>query len=502
MLIAVLNGKKLVAVSTVALVVLAGVSLAHVNFSNFNQDTDGNNSAKYIFSSLHDIKIETYHFKQKNYQDGGAIAGNVGNEYLLVTGNGIVAKFNARNQIENVEKLGQIEFGLDEYKKYAPSPNRWYRIADAIFLEDLDTLFYSYIYWSRENQCFTIRVSQAPLSLLESEQILDGELIFESLPCVNHDIANNETGGRFLRLSTNELLFTIGSFKAEPLIPLAEFKQSSYGKTFKIDLTTSQVTNYSKGHRNAQGLVNCDDKVYLTEHGPFGGDELNLLIEGNDYGWPESSFGVDYGKKVLTMSGETGQHLNGVKPLYAWTPSIGISNLICYKSDLFENWQGDLLIASLNGLGSGLSLFRTRLFEDRPVAIEQIKVDSKVRDLTSLDGGEILTWDGLSKVSILTPAQSVFSQCVACHNLRYRSHGIGPDLWGVVGADIARHTDRYNYSDALKSLDGTWSQERLHAFLEDPSGFAPGTTMHFPGVKSYEDRQEIIDYLQGVSNSR
>tara|TARA_R110000851_G_scaffold302714_2_gene460043 strand:+ start:21542 stop:23362 length:1821 start_codon:yes stop_codon:yes gene_type:complete len=460
-----------------------------------------NESEKYIFSALHDIKVDSFDLKESVVQDGGAIADVTGSNLILVTGRGEVLQYDLSGKAA-VSFLFEIQFGLSNYKKSARSVNRWYRITDAFLDNNSSELFVTYTKWHEDRDCYTVNLDVYEFSRDTSTTKDSSEKLYESSPCIEHEVLNNETGGRILQTTESKLIFSVGSFKASERISLNEYRSSSYGKVMEYDRSTGKTRIFTVGHRNAQGLVRCEGNIYLTEHGPFGGDELNLLVEGRDYGWPESSFGTDYGKKVLTISGETGQHLKGQKPIYAWTPSIGISNAVCYQGQAFKNWEGDLLIASLNGLGSGFSIYRTRVFEGRAVSIERIEIGYKVRDLIELEDGRVLIWDGLNTISILSPATSEFASCSGCHSIRYRSHGVGPDLHGVVGAPIARHTDRYAYSDSLRNLSGTWTPERLHSFLKAPQEFAPGTTMSFDGIEDYEQRQKIIKYLEGVSSNR
>jgi len=118
------------------------------------------------------------------------------------------------------------------------------------------------------------------------------------------------------------------------------------------------------------------------------------------------------------------------------------------------------------------------------------------RDQVELVDGRLALWDGYNKIQIVEPTTAVFSLCSGCHALRDQTHGIGPDLMGVVDQDIARHTSTgYQYSKAMKKLGGTWTREKLDKFLENPSAVVPGTTMNFPGIADPVERRAIIDYL-------
>ena len=103
---------------------------------------------------------------------------------------------------------------------------------------------------------------------------------------------------------------------------------------------------WSYGHRNAQGLVVDPDTslVWSHEHGPRGGDELNLILPGRNYGWPVATHGIDYsGARITPWASRPGME----DPLIDWTPSIAPAGMSQYRGDLFSDWRGDLLVASL-----------------------------------------------------------------------------------------------------------------------------------------------------------
>ena len=117
---------------------------------------------------------------------------------------------------------------------------------------------------------------------------------------------------------------------------------------------------------------------------------MNLLVEGRDYGWPEATYGTAYGQKNWPKNNTPGDHTVGERPIYAWVPSIGVSNLIRVKGELFNNWKGDLLVASLYGRDNGKSLFRLKMHDDRAVVVERLKIGSPIRDLLELSDGRIM----------------------------------------------------------------------------------------------------------------
>jgi aldose sugar dehydrogenase len=103
---------------------------------------------------------------------------------------------------------------------------------------------------------------------------------------------------------------------------------------------------YSYGHRNPQGLMYnaTTGQIFNTEHGPKGGDELNLVLKGKNYGWPLVSYGVNYDGKTISESPKA----DGIEDVqYQWTPSIGSCGLAIISSDKYGIWKGDILSGSL-----------------------------------------------------------------------------------------------------------------------------------------------------------
>jgi glucose/arabinose dehydrogenase len=104
---------------------------------------------------------------------------------------------------------------------------------------------------------------------------------------------------------------------------------------------------WSYGHRNVQGIaINPQTgDVWTNEHGPQGGDELNLLQPGKNYGWPVIGFGVSY---TTGMAIHTGTHREGMEqPAHVWVPSIGISGAMFYTGDRFPQWRGSLFVGGM-----------------------------------------------------------------------------------------------------------------------------------------------------------
>ncbi|MFU8765589.1 MAG: PQQ-dependent sugar dehydrogenase, partial [Haliea sp.] len=162
-------------------------------------------------------------------------------------------------------------------------------------------------------------------------------------------------GGRLLFLPDNSLLLATGDgfdFREQ-----AQNPRSELGKVLRVkdDGSVPEDNPFSEpgservwtlGHRNPQGLVLAGQSgtVYLHEHGPKGGDEVNLLRAGENYGWPAATYGVDYSGAYVSPFSE----LPGMAaPLHVWTPSIAPSGMTWYDGDQFPAWRGKLLVGAL-----------------------------------------------------------------------------------------------------------------------------------------------------------
>jgi len=98
--------------------------------------------------------------------------------------------------------------------------------------------------------------------------------------------------------------------------------------------------------------------------------------------------------------------------------------------------------------------------------------------------------------------KTVAKKCVACHTFdKGGRNGVGPNLWGVVGDEVAHERGGYSFSDGLKKKGGTWTVDALNEWLWKPQAFAKGTKMTFAGLPSAKERADIVAYLNSLSDS-
>jgi len=216
--------------------------------------------------------------------------------------------------------------------------------------------------------------------------------------------AADRGGGRLALDGQGRLLLSVGDYGFEGLNDKPAYPQLpdvSYGKILLLDMAGGAAP-FSLGHRNPQGLfVDNQGRVWSTEHGPEGGDELNLVVRGGNYGWPLATYGTAYDSDVWPLATDPGSHGRFREPAEAFVPSVGISQLLQVGSKYLPRWAGDLLVSSLQAA----TLFRVHLAGDRVVYTERLDVSTRVRDIAEGQDGRILIWNDNGEVASLTLAR-------------------------------------------------------------------------------------------------
>ncbi|HUO53147.1 MAG TPA: PQQ-dependent sugar dehydrogenase, partial [Rhodoblastus sp.] len=375
-------------------------------------------------------------------------------------------------------------------------------------------IFISHDYWHADRSCFVERVS-----LLEGDRaaILRGaagpvwKTLFETSPCLpvrgerrRHGIpfVGYLGGGRIQLLDPQTILLSVGDFGFDGVASVnavAQDRSTSYGKTIAINIADGRASIFTFGHRNPEGLfIDRAGMIWETEHGPHGGDKLNLLKRGANYGWPYATFGTDYGSFNWPLNKPESEWRDYQQPVFAWVPSIAVSNLVVVENALFSRWCGDLLIGSLKDK----TLFRAHVKDGHVIYLESMFIGARIRDLIEGHDGRILMWtDDNTLISISpdagTTGEALFAEkCSGCHqSTAFSGNRIGPNLSGVVGRRIASLSGYPDYSPALRHLGGVWEADRLNAFLKQPTVACPGTHMDIAGIADDKQRSTIINYL-------
>ncbi|MGD0493568.1 MAG: PQQ-dependent sugar dehydrogenase [Steroidobacteraceae bacterium] len=196
--------------------------------------------------------------------------------------------------------------------------------------------------------------TQVARARFDGGALRDLQVIFKAMPLKDTD---NHYGGRMAFLPDGTFALTLGEGfeyreQAQDLtsdlgkiVRLAEDGSVPPDNPFVADASVRPEI-YTWGHRNPQGLIfdAPSGRLYETEHGPRGGDELNIIVAHRNYGWPVITYGMDYsGAYVSPYTQRPGLE----QPVIYWTPSIAPSGLAIYRGDKFPAWRGDLFVGAL-----------------------------------------------------------------------------------------------------------------------------------------------------------
>jgi glucose/arabinose dehydrogenase len=190
------------------------------------------------------------------------------------------------------------------------------------------------------------------------------------------------------------LFLTVGDFQQPET---AQDPKLARGKVLRINVDGStpsdnpnaaaggiQAQTWTTGHRNPYGLAfSADGRLWLNEMGPFGGDELNLILPGRNYGWPKVSEGAQYSGSTIPKHATQPQF---AAPLAYWTPVISPAGLAFYRGTMFPHWQGSALIGGL----SARSLVRVSFGRDgEPVTADRWDMGARIRDVAIASDGAV-----------------------------------------------------------------------------------------------------------------
>lgn len=243
---------------------------------------------------------------------------------------------------------------------------------------------------------------------LQENALADLTVIFRQQPKFN---SAQHFGGRLVFTPDGHLFITLGERGRRSLD--AQTLNTHHGKVVRIHPDGRiPVDNpfvqdpaalgaiWSYGHRNVQGaaLRPQTGQLWTHEHGPQGGDEINIIRPGKNYGWPVITYGEQYGGGRIGDTARSGLE----QPLHYWVPSIAPSGMAFYTADLFPAWRNNLLVGSLK-FGQ---LVRLELNGDNVTHEERIKIGSRVRDVRQGPDGAIylLTDEDDGQLLRLTPA--------------------------------------------------------------------------------------------------
>jgi glucose/arabinose dehydrogenase len=255
------------------------------------------------------------------------------------------------------------------------------------------------IYWSfaeRRDGGNATSVARGALSA-DGTRVEGVQVIFRALPVYDGD---KHFGSSLAFDPAGHLFITLGDRSDAPMRPQAQQLDSHMGKIIRINADGSVPADnpfvgregalpeiWSVGHRNVQGVAiqPGTGAAWTVEHGTRGGDEVNQVQAGLNYGWPEVTFGIEYRGGPIN-EGITARE--GIEqPVYYWDPSIAPGDQVFYDGAMFPEWQGDLLVAALKDK----HIARLVIEDGRVVGEERLLVDlgERVRDIAVATDGAV-----------------------------------------------------------------------------------------------------------------
>jgi cytochrome c2 len=522
------------AVSDQVIVPSATLLKVKMSIRNYLRPPDdlANDGKRIIWSTFLPFEVNEFDVPVKRKGAGGGLT-SIGDTLVVLTHEGRLFGFNNKSVVRPL-KIDTPDNGYDDYVmasqgKFAHLTHtpHYFRYNDVLFYESNKraALVISYTEWSDERECYgtAIAILDLPLEQLDVFSVYasatDWRVIFRTQPCLplketSRALEGHMAGGRIAFKPPNKIVLGSGDYHWDGMYaPLAFAQDTSndYGKVIEIDLASGEARHLSIGNRNVQGItVDKDGEIWAVEHGPRGGDELNKISDGANLGWPLATLGTRYNKLPVPSAYTIGSHDHFDAPVYAWLPSIGVSNITQLRN-FDASWDNDLLVGSL----AAQSLFRLRVDGDRVMFAEKISVGHRIRYVHQHESRLLALWTDANKLIVLRKTgQSTASvaindligkmqldskrlnalraglnRCMECHSFEQGNDVKAPNLAGLHGRRIAA-TGFRGYSRSLRSLRGKWNDEALKQYLEDPPAFADDTTMPYQALS-----KEVISDL-------
>ena len=477
------------------------------------RDTDKVDADKRIDTVLLPLKVKTIRLSEQfpAPKVGGSIT-TVGDTIIVMDRLGNI--YSCKSDHSGFEKLSfpPLPNNVVEYLHYPDTrlDTKMFRAYNIIYVKSAKLFAVSHEFFDTQAHKTRTALSTIEVEPESLRPVGQWKTIFYG--DLEPDWSTDISGNKLTTDASGTVYMSVGNYEIDNYPwqkPIIQDPNSRFGKIFAINPLTGDFRKISTGHRNPQGLLlTKDGRFFSTEQGPAGGDELNLIEEGSNYGWPNVTLGVDYGSYGWPYEGQdqVGRHAGGYKaPIFAWNPTIAVSNLIQVEG-FNPRWDGDLLIGSLKAQ----TLFHIRLEEGpRVLYSEPIWIGQRIRDILQLKDGTIVLWTDDTQLEFISPdrekldanrrvvasvGDTTVAACMYCHHFGPTSvSDPAPSLSNLLGRKIG--SDNYRYSAALRNKEGVWTKERLSEFLSNTSAFASGTSMPTPPLTK-DQIHEIVDTLE------
>ena len=260
------------------------------------------------------------------------------------------------------------------------------------------SILISYPIYNKTSKCVVVKLSAYEVRLTEKPKLSKVKDWFTSKPCVPVS-AVQHAAGRLEVIDKTSAYLTIGDLGFKKIG--SKSARGDLGSVFKVG--ANKVEKISTGHRNQQGIVLIGTDLYTSEHGPRGGDELNLIKKGVDYGWPSVTYGDRYSFFDYVKPARPGTHEGFEKPLYYWVPSVAPTELIQLPtSSTWGSWSEQLVMGTL---ANQSLIFIQLLAKQRVGAVVSVDVGQRIRDLEVTSTGSILATTDSGQLLLINAAE-------------------------------------------------------------------------------------------------
>ena len=338
-----------------------------------------------------------------NYLPGSGYIDFYNNDIFILSSRGVLIF--GKNLTDDRENFKQIKnnindfIGIEQFKKH-----RWFSLKDLLIYKN--KVYVSFTEEIKEN-CWNTSIIHGDINYeyIKFKKLFSSDKCVHSIKNIDKDFNGSQSGGKIISFDDNNILLSVGDYRSRHL---AQDKESVNGKIIKININNSEHQIVSMGHRNPQGLYFDKENNFIleTEHGPAGGDEINLIEvdkfnEGKiqNYGWAIASAGEHYGGKVEKNKEKYKKYplykshseYGFVEPLKSFVPSIGISEIIGMDKNKY-------VVSSMRDK----SLYFFDLDKEKKIVnLNRVEVGERVRDLKFNDGKLYLFMEDTASIGVL-----------------------------------------------------------------------------------------------------
>ncbi len=345
--------------------------------------------------SIQSIDTPTAQVQGSNGERGAAIARLTDSRFLLGGGSTGFTLF-----LYDLTTQQQTTIGRAAAASERINDSRFAITDIAVLKQTADTaqLLISYPRFNSARRCVTVVVYSYQANFGAQPSLKRGTMWFQSNPCIAIS-AVQHAAGRMEVIDAKNAYLTIGDLGYPEIGNKA--KRGNLGTVSKI--SANKVTQLSTGHRNAQGILLIGKDLYTSEHGPRGGDELNLIQQGVDYGWPTVTYGERYSPGDYVSPTYPESHNGFRKPLTYWVPSVAPTELIQLPAaSAWGQWSSSIVMGTLREE----SLIFIQMKNKRVVGqMQTVKVGERIRDMDVTKDGSIIATTDSGKLLIINPQQ-------------------------------------------------------------------------------------------------